>query len=60
MFRLQGVCGLKALAQWYFKGDRSAVDKSLGSRLSQFLYWMDSTDLNSDAASRAQSAISAL
>ena len=60
MLRLQGICGLKALAQWYFKGDRSAVEKALGSRLEQFLYWMDSKELQLDPANRAQSAINAL
>lgn len=60
MLRLQGICGLKALAQWYFKGDFSGVEKSLGSKLQQFLYWMDSTDITSDVATRSQSAIAAL
>jgi hypothetical protein len=60
MLRFQGICGLKALAQWYFKGDSSAVEKALGSRLEQFVYWMDSKELDLDVAGRAQSAINAL
>lgn len=61
MLRLQGICGLSALAKWYFKGDITGVEKSLGTRLTQFLYWMDSPDLGAtDAASRAESAINAL
>jgi len=60
MLRLQGICGLKALAQWYFKGDISAVEKSLGSKLERFMYWMDSRELDSDVASRAKSAIDVL
>jgi hypothetical protein len=59
MLRFQGICGLKALAQWYFKGDISAVEKSLGSKLQQFLDWMDGPG-NSDVATRAQSAIAVL
>jgi len=60
MLRLQGISGLEALAQWYFRGDPSAVEKKLGSRLDQFMYWMDSKELQLDAASRAESAINAL
>jgi len=60
MLRLQGISGLEALAQWYFRGDPSAVEKALGSRLDQFMYWMDSKELQLDAASRAESAINAL
>jgi hypothetical protein len=54
------ISGLEALAQWYFRGDPSAVEKALGSRLDQFMYWMDSKELQLDAASRAESAINAL
>jgi uncharacterized protein DUF4157 len=60
MLRLQGISGLAALAQWYCRGDASAVEKALGSRLEQFMYWMDSKELELDAASRADSAIKAL
>jgi hypothetical protein len=60
MLRLQGISGLEALAQWYFRGDRSAVEKALGSRLDQFMYWMDSKEVGGYAASRAESAINAL
>ena len=42
------------------KGDISGVEKSLGAKLQQFLYWMDSKDITSDVASRAQSSIDAL
>ena len=59
MLRFQGICGLNALAQWYFKGDISGVEKSLGGKLQQFLYWMDGPG-TSDVATRAQSAIAAL
>ena len=59
MLRFQGICGLKALAQWYFKGDISGVEKALGPKLQQFLYWMDGPG-DSDPATRAQSAIAAL
>jgi len=60
MLRLQGISGLEALAQWYFRGDRSAVEKKLGSRLEQFMYWMDSKEAGGDPAGRADSAINAL
>ena len=60
MKRIQDISGLGALAQWYFSGDRSAVEKALGPRLDQFMYWMDSKEAAGDAASRANSAINAL
>jgi hypothetical protein len=60
MLRLQGISGLTALAQWYFHNDRSAVDKALGSKLEQFMYWMDSAEIVLDVAGRTESAIKAL
>jgi len=59
MLRFQGICGLNALAQWYFKGDISGVEKALGAKLQQFLEWMDGPG-TSDVATRAQSAITVL
>lgn len=44
MLRLQGICGLAALAQWFFKGDRSAVEKAVGPKLGQFMEWMRQND----------------
>lgn len=47
LLRLQGICGLDALAKWYFKGDRSAVEKALGPKLGQFMEWMRQNDPDS-------------
>lgn len=59
MLRFQGICGLKALAKWYFKGDVSDVQKSLGPKLAQFQDAMDGP-AGGDIASRTQSAIAVL
>ena len=60
MLRLQGICGLSALAQWYFHNDHAAVEKAVGQKLDQFMMWMDSADVRLDKAARAESAINSL
>ncbi len=62
MLRLQGICGLSALANWYFHNDRTAVEKAV-PKLDQFMYWMDSKDSIFDStpvADRVASAIKVL
>jgi hypothetical protein len=47
MLRLQAISGLVAVAQWFFKGDRSAVEKALGARLGGFMDFMRMDDPDS-------------
>jgi hypothetical protein len=47
MLRFQGISGLTALAQWYFKGDSSAVQKALGSKFRGFMDFMLADDPDS-------------
>lgn len=47
MLRFQGITGLTALAQWFFKGDSSAVEKALGSRFRGFMDFMRADDPDS-------------
>ncbi len=47
MLRFQAITGLTALAQWFFKGDSSAVEKALGSRFRGFMDFMRADDPDS-------------
>jgi hypothetical protein len=61
MLRLQGISGLSALAQWYFKNDRAAVEKEVGAqRLGQFMDEMDGPGRDPNVAVRAENAIKVL